>query len=76
MTNNNGKWFGYPDGTYENNGFKKINECIYYFQSNGYVKTGWLLEKMFGIISMMMELCRLDGVVQEDNIILMIQERC
>lgn len=43
ITNNNGKWFGYPDGTYENTGFKKINEDTYYFQSNGYVKTGWLL---------------------------------
>ena len=44
ITNNNGKWFGYPDDTYENTGFKKINEDTYYFQSNGYVKTGWLLE--------------------------------
>ena len=44
ITNNNGKWFGYPDGTYENTGFKKINESTYYFQSNGYVKTGWLLD--------------------------------
>ena len=44
ITNNNGKWFGYPDGTYENTGFKKINEDTYYFQSNGYVKTGWLLD--------------------------------
>ena len=42
VTNNSGKWFGYPDGTYENTGFKKINEDTYYFQSNGYVKTGWL----------------------------------
>lgn len=44
ITNNNGKWFGYPDGTYENTGFKKINEDTYYFQSNGYVKMGWLLD--------------------------------
>ena len=44
ITNNNGKWFGYPDGTYENTGFKKINEDTYYFQSNSYVKTGWLLD--------------------------------
>lgn len=44
IINNNGKWFGYPDGTYENTGFKKINEDTYYFQSNGYVKTGWLLD--------------------------------
>ena len=44
ITNNNGKWFGYPDGTYENTGFKKINESTYYFQSNGYVKIGWLLD--------------------------------
>lgn len=43
VTNNNGKWFGYPDGTYENTGFKKINEDTYYFQSDGYVKKGWLL---------------------------------
>lgn len=43
ITNNNGKWFGYPDGTYENTGFKKINEDTYYFQSDGYVKKGWLL---------------------------------
>lgn len=45
ITNNNGKWFGYPDGTYENTGFKKINEDTYYFQSDGYVKMGWLLDK-------------------------------
>lgn len=38
VTNINGKWFGYPDGTYENTGFKKINEDTYYFQSDGYVK--------------------------------------
>ena len=44
VTNNNGKWFGYSDGTYENTGFKKINESTYYFQNNGYVKTGWLLD--------------------------------
>ena len=44
VTNNNGKWYRYPDGTYENTGFKKINESTYYFQSNGYVKTGWLLD--------------------------------
>lgn len=44
ITNNNGKWFGYPDGTYENTGFKKIDESTYYFQNNGYVKTGWLLD--------------------------------
>ena len=45
VTNNNGKWYGYPDGTYENTGFKKINEDTYYFQSDGYVKMGWLLDK-------------------------------
>ena len=44
VTNNSGKWYRYPDGTYENTGFKKINESTYYFQSNGYVKTGWLLD--------------------------------
>ena len=44
ITNNNGKWFGYPDGTYESTGFKKIDESTYYFQNNGYVKTGWLLD--------------------------------
>ena len=43
VTNNNGKWYRYPDGTYENTGFKKINEDTYYFQSDGYVKKGWLL---------------------------------
>ena len=44
VTNNNGKWYWYPDGTYENTGFKKINEDTYYFQSDGYVKKGWLLD--------------------------------
>ena len=44
VTNNSGKWYRYPDGTYENTGFKKIDESTYYFQSNGYVKTGWLLD--------------------------------
>lgn len=43
VKNNNGKWYRYPDGTYENTGFKKINEDTYYFQSDGYVKKGWLL---------------------------------
>ena len=51
VTNNNGKWYRYPDGTYENTGFKKINEDTYYFQSDGYVKKGWLLVNNVQVIA-------------------------
>ncbi len=43
VSNSVGKWYEYSDGTYENSGFKKIENKTYYFTSNGYVKTGWLL---------------------------------
>ena len=43
VSNSVGKWYEYSDGTYENSGFKKIEDETYYFTSNGYVKTGWLL---------------------------------
>ena len=43
VTDSNGKWYQYSDGTYEKSGFKELNGKTYYFQSNGYVKTGWLL---------------------------------
>ena len=42
LSNSVGKWYEYSDGTYENSGFKKIENETYYFTSNGYVKTGWL----------------------------------
>ena len=42
VSNSVGKWYEYSDGTYENSGFKKIENETYYFSSNGYVKTGWL----------------------------------
>ena len=42
VSNSVGKWYEYSDGTYENSGFKKIDNKTYYFTSNGYVKTGWL----------------------------------
>ena len=42
VSNNVGKWYEYSDGTYENSGFKKIENETYYFTSNGYAKTGWL----------------------------------
>ena|GEM_PF-874467 len=42
VSNSIGKWYEYSDGTYENSGFKKIENETYYFTSNGYVKTGWL----------------------------------
>lgn len=42
VSNSVGKWYEYSDGTYENSGFKKIENETYYFTSNGYVKTGWL----------------------------------
>ena len=42
VSNSVGKWYEYSDGTYENSGFKKIENEAYYFTSNGYVKTGWL----------------------------------
>ena len=43
VSNSVGKWYEYSDGTYENSGFKKIENETYYFTGNGYVKTGWLL---------------------------------
>ena len=43
VTDSNGKWYQYSDGTYEKSGFKKIQDKTYYFQSNGYVKTGKLI---------------------------------
>ena len=42
VSNSVGKWYEYSDGTYENSGFKKIENETYYFTSNGYVKTDWL----------------------------------
>ena len=42
VSNSVGKWYEYSDGTYENSGFKKIENETYYFTSNSYVKTGWL----------------------------------
>lgn len=42
FTNNNGKWYGYPDGTYENSGFKTIKDKTYFFERSGYVKVEWL----------------------------------
>ena len=42
VSNSVGKWYEYSDGTYENSGFKKIENETHYFTSNGYVKTGWL----------------------------------
>lgn len=42
VSNSIGKRYEYSDSTYENFGFKKIENEIYYFTSNGYVKTGWL----------------------------------
>ena len=43
VSNSVGKRYEYSDGTYENSGFKKIENETYYFTSNGYVKTDWLL---------------------------------
>lgn len=43
VTDSHGKWYRYSNGTYENSGFKLIDNHIYYFQSNGYVQVGWLL---------------------------------
>ena len=43
VSNSVGKWYEYSDGTYENSEFKNIENETYYFTSNGYVKTGWLL---------------------------------
>lgn len=43
MTDSHGKWYQYSNGTYENSGFKQIDNHTYYFQSNGYVQVGWLL---------------------------------
>ena len=43
ITDSNGKWYQYSDGTFEKSGFKEINGKTYYFQNNGYVKTGKLV---------------------------------
>ena len=43
VTDSNGKWYQYSDGSYEKSGFKEMNGKTYYFQSNGYVKTGKLV---------------------------------
>ena len=43
VTDSHGKWYQYSNGTYENSGFKQIDNHTYYFQSNGYVQVGWLL---------------------------------
>ena len=43
VTDSHGKWYKYSNGTYENSGFKQIDNHAYYFQSNGYVQVGWLL---------------------------------
>ena len=43
VTDSHGKWYRYSNGTYENSGFKQIDNHTYYFQSNGYVQVGWLL---------------------------------
>ena len=43
VTDSHGKWYRYSNGTYENSGFKQIDNHTYYFQNNGYVQVGWLL---------------------------------
>lgn len=43
ITNDFGKWYEYPDNTYENSGFKRIYDKTYYFENSGYVKINWLL---------------------------------
>lgn len=34
-----GWWYSYSDGSYEKSGWKEIDGCWYYFQSNGYIDT-------------------------------------
>lgn len=38
----NGRWYRNADGTFYENGWKKIDGVKYYFDENGYVVTGWL----------------------------------
>ena len=44
QNNSNGIMYLYSDGSYENSGFKVIDNKTYYFQNNGVVKTDWLLK--------------------------------
>lgn len=38
--NSKGWWYAYPDGTYAK-GMKRIGNATYYFDSKGWMKTGW-----------------------------------
>ena len=44
MSDSRGWWYQYPDGSYENDGFLKIGDRVFYFEKNGYIHTGWLYE--------------------------------
>ena len=44
MSDSRGWWYQYPDGSYENDGFLKIGDSVFYFEKNGYIHTGWLYE--------------------------------
>ena len=38
----NGRWYQNSDGTYYAGGFQEISGVTYYFNSNGYMQTGWV----------------------------------
>ena len=44
VSDSSGWWYQYPDGSYENGGFLKIGDSIFYFEKNGYIHIGWLYE--------------------------------
>ena len=37
-------WYKHSDGSYTTNGWEKINGTLYYFDSEGWMKTGWIKE--------------------------------
>ena len=41
--NSTGWWYNLDDGTYAKSELKDIGDKTYYFESNGYMKTGWKL---------------------------------
>ena len=43
--NSNGRRYLCADGTYVQDTSKEVNGVTYYFNSKGYVRTGWLQEK-------------------------------
>ena len=46
-----GWWYEYSDGTYPKSEWEEIESVWYYFNSSGYMKTGWQQQGRYVVLS-------------------------